>query len=799
MFFLTAVFAALPALAQTSSGLMISPQTNEILSPAPSSAQQMRYQSPQPALATGAVNLSVPLYTIEAEGLSIPFTLSYRTSGIKPLDDPYPCGYGWSMLPALKIVRTIRGRADEKFDYWGDKLLNYGGYYDPKYMYACMVGTVPPTFRREDEFPDRYDPEKDIFTISLPSGTYNRIYQKDEDGTISFLGGGADDEIVVTADDGLHNFYVRDAQGFVYHFGVESSNGWSCAEILNDGSNRTVAVTGWGIIDISLPSGRKINFNWSAYVPADKKILGGDIYCDDFDALPGTQFNQNESERIKKETLKGCPQSANGNYSYRIALSSVSFPGGTVSLSYKNRMTDSFTVVSSASDTIRTVSMRYGSGNVECLFLKEVEISGEGTYRFEYDPQRFEGEFGRYRQDWWGYYNGVRSATPKTLSPRLKFKAYYNQYMGTSYIKEGTVGLANRSVDEQAMQAGILKKIVYPTGGYSTFDYETHRFPARREGPEWNLYDETNPELDKGGGLRVKKICTYSGDDDPRPHIRSYVYDSVEVTPVTSAATFVSVTTGIDMCVAEMEGLKARHYRQTFVGTSSDYMQNHIGEDAIWYRQVTEVYDEGKTVHRFDYPVPASSETRTWGQLLPIWLENIFTHGAVPVSKEIFKKDGGNYKKVETSTFEYEIVCDYETTAIANTQITRSLINMAGDLDEAPDFINGTWFLNKSSTANGHNMPYYCNINYVENGIIKDGVNPYTPNAYLIMLQSDRLKSKTVTRHLENGDYTQTETYEYMPGTSIITSVKTTNPASSGSHTPRRMAATQSAGWLITT
>lgn len=90
--FLLPVISILPGVAQSSSDLKISPQNNEIISPTPSSAQQMRYQSPQPALATGAVNLSIPLYTIDIEGLKIPFTLNYHTSGIKP-----------STIPSLRL------------------------------------------------------------------------------------------------------------------------------------------------------------------------------------------------------------------------------------------------------------------------------------------------------------------------------------------------------------------------------------------------------------------------------------------------------------------------------------------------------------------------------------------------------------------------------------------------------------------------------------------------------------------------------------------------------------------------
>lgn len=767
--FLLAETAALFTTAQSTSELLISPQTNEIIAPAPSSATQIRYQSPQPSLATGAIDLSVPLYTLEVEGLSIPFILNYHTSGIKPLDDPYPNGYGWTMLPALKIVRTIRGRADELFAYRGDTLSDEVSMPDPKLVYACMVNSSPHLSYYSDEFGDRYDAEKDIFTISLPSGTYNRVFQRDENREISFLGGGTDDEIAVTADDDLHNFYVRDAHGFIYHFGDKNVEIPRCAPHFD-----MSIPTSWGIIDITLPSGRKIQFDWTKYYPAEKIIVGGDTHNDLFDPISGSDYGPAESDKTKEEALLSLFQSTIGTYKTRISLSSVSFPGGTISISYNGNMVSNFKVASTAG-TIKTVTMRYGDGNVESLFLKELEISGEGTYKFDYDPQRFEGKSIYNRQDWWGYYNGK---SPKggegyiCLSPYLEFKAYYNSGAGTIYTKKRAIGHADKSVDETAMQAGILKKIVYPTGGYSTFEYETHRFHPTKEDSNNNLYGQTDPQLDKGGGLRVKRICTYSNENETRPHIRSYEYDSVKVTAVPSAATFVTVNNAIGICNT-YEGLEARHYRQVFVGAFSDYMQNHIGEEAIWYSQVTERFDEGKIIHRFGYSSMMSSETRSWGRLSPDCLRNVFTHGILPFEKEVYKKENNTYNKIETTEYEYETV--YKE-PIINTHIRRDIVNTAGDEYVVPDFVNGTWFANKTSTPSGDVLSQYSRINFYDNGFLS-GEYPYDLKCYTIELQSERLKSKTVTQHLENGDYSQTETYQYKSGTSIISSVEITNPA----------------------
>ncbi len=769
LLFLSAVLAAVGAVAQTSSELMISPQTSEIITPTPTSAQQIHYQSPQPSLATGAVNLSVPLYTIEAEGLSIPFTLSYHTSGIKPLDDPNPCGYGWSLLPALKITRTIRGRADEKFEYWGDKLLGPPEIPDPKVAYACMARTVPALGNFRDEIRERYDAEKDIFTISLPSGTYNRIYHKNDDGSVSFIGGGADDEIVVTADADLHDFYVRDAQGFTYHFGDKYIE-----KPVKGSDDFSYSPTCWGIIDIGLPSSSRIDFNWTQYSPPYKIIVGGDTYCDMFDANFGSNCGPQESLFVKSEALYNLYSNVPGIYTNRITLSKVTFPGGTVNIDYTDGMITYFKVVSDT-NIVKTIWMRHGTGKVESLFLKEVNISGEGSYKFDYDPQRFEDKYLLHRQDWWGYYNGKSPyGTPGEycLTPYLEFQAYYHTDLCGFKPLKSKIGHANRTVDEVAMQAGILKKITYPTGGFSTFEYETHRFPATKEFYSDELISNTDPKLDKGGGLRVTKICTYAESDDPRPHVRTYQYDSVNVTAVPSAATFVSVSPAIGLYKDLFTGeYKTRRYRRFHVGYCSDYMQNHIGEEAIWYSKVTELYGEGKIVHRFGYSAPKSEETRLFGKLFPRNLYNIFTHGILPLTKEIYEIADGVYKKIESITFEYEKL---NKSSIINAHIQRIIINTVGPDGDIPDFVNGTYARHLLSD-NGFGWADYF-INIYRNGFF-DGEHPYEVNNYPIHLQSDRLKSKTVTQHLENGDFSRTETYTYKPWTSIVTSVETTTSA----------------------
>ncbi|MDE5567372.1 MAG: hypothetical protein K2J12_02910, partial [Muribaculaceae bacterium] len=747
------------------SDLMISPQTNEIIPPSPSSAQQMRYQSPQPSLATGAVNLTIPVYTLEVEGVSIPFTMTYHTSGIKPLDDPFPCGYGWSLQPALRVTRTVRGRPDEQFHYVGDSIAGGLHFTDKRVAFACMVSNSP---NHSSTIRERYDAEKDIFSISLPTTALTRIVQKNQDGTFSFIGGGADDEYTISGTGSkLEEITVTDPYGVRYIFGGEYMSDYvECPELAYP--DVTAMITSWGIKEIILPSGRKIAFDWELFSPHDKYISGGDAIGDMFNPSE-PRYSPQEIKILARGSVKINPR---GNYARRLRLSSVTFPGGKVSLIYGDYVLETFKV-SAGNDIVRQVDFAYSHYKYDLYFLKELTLSGEGTYSFEYNPFNVENKLPLtssvlYNIDWWGYYNG---RTPKngkgytSLSPQIRLKTILERSRDGYRYED--IGESDRRPDADSMQAGILRKIIYPTGGLSTFDYEPHRFPATKVDSHGNIDAQTDPSLDFGGGLRVKKITTYAGASDTTPHIRTYQYDSVVVTAVPSAATFISV---VDNAVGLYSDpnlyIQPHTYRMTTVRHESDYMNNHIGEEAIWYNKVTEIYPEGKIEYIFNQTNPTSTEERYWGKLFPKELNNVFSNGLRLKEKRIFKSDGASYRKIETDRF------DYETTGgnkVLNSFYIRDYIQAAVDASEAPDFWNAERF------------DYYSDINEEHPAffLLSNLINvdsPYIGCPYSINLISDRLRSKTVTQHFDNGDFTQTETYTYKPGTSIITSVSTSTP-----------------------
>lgn len=92
--------------------------------------------------------------------------------------------------------------------------------------------------------------------------------------------------------------------------------------------------------------------------------------------------------------------------------------------------------------------------------------------------------------DHWGYYNGnehdVKNYNENTL---------YDLYVIKSV----------RDPDAVKMQYGMLKKIIYPTGGVSAFEYEPHNFSQYVSEDRQSLIDS----IGIAGGLRIKSVTEY--------------------------------------------------------------------------------------------------------------------------------------------------------------------------------------------------------------------------------------------------------------------------------------------------
>ena len=733
------VFTAVVAEAQT----YITPVRSDITPPSPQSSSLIEVQAPQPELMTGAANLCIPVYTIAVDNFSCPVTLQYHSNGIKVFDDPAPVGYGWSLQPALRITRTI-GRPDEKFRFSGDP----NEALEPNAMcYMCSFSPLAPSYTHTQ----RYDSEHDIINISLPDRTLTRVIDVTPD-TIRFISA-CDSEYKVEADSVMNTIIVTDPSGMRYYFGAEYEGCYDRDDIFMR--------TAWALYKIVTDNGRIVTFSWShcKHPVMNRKWIGGHSFMDRWDLYQWGNSGKSQ-EDFENDNFANGVLTRNSETTDFLRLDSVTFPGGNVTFSYEYAAASGYMLkavnVCSADETIKSYKLRYADDY--CTLLTEIDGGAGNKYTFDYNTRYGTNPHSSWSnwhaQDWWGYYNGKDNAS---LTPDLKVKTYYSTTNTTGTYKEH-LGDADRSVDTTAMQALILTKVTWPTGGTSKFEYEPHRFAPARAESDGEVAPESDPYLSVGGGLRVKTITTSAGTRENDMVVR-YEYPLATVRAVPSAATFVEaydvVFTMPDVPAYTDDPVS--RMRLVNISPVSDYMRYDIGVTPLWYDHVSTIWAEGKTESYFQDVLPQSylKPVVSFGARLPNSMTHVFDGAPVMTKQVIFRTDGNNYTPVETTAFKYETRMGSHVPG--NYHIERNVVYIDDMEMNAPDLIDGSKIHGGSKASGAYAV--------VENG--------YASRRYVIYPYAKYLIAKSHTVHTETGDVTTTEQYSYKPDTGLLTKVVT--------------------------
>jgi len=259
------------------------------------------------------------------------------------------------------------------------------------------------------------------------------------------------------------------------------------------------------------------------------------------------------------------------------------------------------------------------------LKLDGVQIADK-SYQFLYHgntlPDKNSNDF-----DYWGFYNGM-SNTSDLNDP---FRLFENSSAIPSWVN-GLVGQisgkANRSAHPDHSKAGILEKIIYPTGGSTEIVYELNEFdnfffPNHDNKLNFNgtiyLTDYTQ-STSKGYGLRVKELIdkvdneiakrtryTYTGGKHIAPYIPYYQEPFRDIklsVGVDGGGKYAYKTVSSGSCVT--------------ANFSNIYQSNLLGNgEGVGYDQVTiETIDpinssnNGKTINFFTNVPDANARTK---------------------------------------------------------------------------------------------------------------------------------------------------------------------------------------------
>ncbi|WP_127019798.1 RHS repeat domain-containing protein [Flagellimonas beolgyonensis] len=327
------------------------------------------------------------------------------------------------------------------------------------------------------------------------------------------------------------NFLISDANGLQYKFDeIEVSesfysplepqpsgtlNSWKNTWATMEALNYRKQIHTWNVSEIKdKKTNRIVNFLYESY--ANSEVVENTFVNDHVMASNGpTSLNQNNSCFFAHNTFS-IGRSAEDPYlgafenwekhPLRKRLQTIQFDGGLVEFIYAQNRTDylgekaltEIRVKDFNNKLIKTVKFRYGyfdskenCSGPECKRLRldgvdiEDGLGNKNSYGFEYDYVNKLPKRGSLQQDYLGFYNnnGVtgNSNSTTTYTPKLYFYPNQGQHSILPFQRTNAPNyqLIPGSVDltpNSYSLTGLLKKVVYPTGGSSEFIYENNTF-----------------------------------------------------------------------------------------------------------------------------------------------------------------------------------------------------------------------------------------------------------------------------------------------------------------------------------
>lgn len=522
----------------------------------PEAFSMIQYSSPQANLYRGEISIEIPFYTYSDDDFEIPISFSYRSGGYKP-NVPYGVmGLGWSLNAGGFISREVRGLLDETaaptnkdmykltnklygdndrdvafpepdmygYAYWfkADTTDNKG-YYHLDCVLDFKVGaefmpTLSPNVDSDDVFYKHIETTPDVFHFNVPGHSGSFVF--DSYGKAIFFdtsGAAAYYKLEAYFNNSfIESFTITSDDKYVYYFDVvETSTSYNT--YFSDDSY-PISNT-WKLRSIKAPNGRMVQYTYGlpyttgadvpfkvdeTYTRHLKSAQGGSAegtyeYLEMRNEHPTRNTNENyplESIMIDNAvqiSFDYLPQSSQrGASCYGKNLMSVAVKNlGETKLSCGFSYHNEGHVGEGYSSTIPGVT-----------YLDSIELQDRGVYCFEYnEPAEPMPSTDTYAIDWYGFYNG--STNKNTFLP------------SRSTAKNSDAFLLNlRQPSFERTKYGMLTKIIYPTGGWTTFTYERNDYSTDYLNTVANLNLEPDGINHYGAGIRLKSMSDYDSDGE---------------------------------------------------------------------------------------------------------------------------------------------------------------------------------------------------------------------------------------------------------------------------------------------
>ncbi len=471
----------------------------EVIGRSPEAAEFLKYGNYPVNLSTGVPNISIPLYTVQSGDYQLPITLNYHASGIKVNQEASWVGLGWNLSAGAQIVLEVRDGPDE----YNDSFDSQPNYED---VYTYMENN--PNGYGDSFFTPLKNNSwiKDVYNFSSPTVSGKFIIEDFANKEITVFPPEAF-QVELTGARDTKSFTITDKMGNQYVF----NNTREYSQTLQQ-YQPPLYTSAWYVDEIITPKDNVIGFSYhdaggiwqfSYGQTVTKTAVEDPLYaCKGIDAYSETLSSiQNSNSTLFTETKKIKDITFNsGRVTFEVDrtrldvlqqsdLSTNPKPCklNTIKVEAKHPATGEYSHVKdigfnySYFTSSETTSEDYKKYR---LRLDKIgDLIGNEETKFSYSDIELPLK-DSFSQDYWGYYNG---ASNSDLIPEQY--VYISPTGLTPYLTQ--VGSADRNVNSNTIQAGILKEIEYPTKGKTVFDFEPNTYFGEEVFEEYTVTSKT--------------------------------------------------------------------------------------------------------------------------------------------------------------------------------------------------------------------------------------------------------------------------------------------------------------------
>ncbi|MET3537267.1 RHS repeat domain-containing protein [Chryseobacterium limigenitum] len=440
-----------------------------IIPPSPTAYALGNYGNVPVGLFTGSSNISVPLLTYKTENIKLPIGMFYTSNGIKIDEVSGNTGLGWNLNFGGVISRTVRDKPDDTSQKLQIPANAFSTNNTPAFKdFIYNVGNLSAGI----------DSEADIYSFNF-NGISGKFFY-DRNNQIHLV-----EQQALKIEKSTDGFIITTPDGEKYHFTETEITDSKTLGIGHQLPN--IGITAWYLTKIVHPKGDEVYFTYeNMYLDytasqsqsytismAYSTCVGSTVLGSGAMGVVAENLMNIHGKKIKTISSNN-PVNGSINFTYL-----ANNPSSTIDYGAENTI-QGIVMTDKNGNSIESATFNYSATASKRNFLTGITFKDpQKSYAFEYEtPSEFPERLS-YKRDYWGYYNGK---TNSTLVPLVK------DYSLNTYNYAG----ANQNPDPNFSKIGLLKKITYPTKGYTELEYEGNTYWGTKTiNPEYTTMNMT--------------------------------------------------------------------------------------------------------------------------------------------------------------------------------------------------------------------------------------------------------------------------------------------------------------------